>query len=119
MFVKSKANYLIQKRINLGLEFGCESPEDAYVLLREPNIHEMTVMREGLDDKREVSLIEAYEKLLPDIIIDHNFFETDTEKMTVSQVAATLMERVAVFWRVVEEYSAAIRRPFDKKSETA
>ena len=90
-----------------------EINEDAWVLLREPTTDEAFSLR--TDD--ENAALEAFRKLLPEIIIDHDFYEDETEqvKLKNSEVAEIVGNSYTGFFEVLNTYTTQVFR--SSKSE--
>lgn len=79
---------------------------EVFVTLREPTTEEAFSLRTENED----DAVEAFHKLLGDIIIDHNFYEDESEKqkMTNKDVAETVFESYTKFIQVLTEYTTAV-----------
>ena len=91
-------------------ENGAERPEnDTYVILREPTTEEAFTLRVEEEEKA----IDAFRALIPAILIDHNFYEdeTETKKLTGEEVADVLFGSYSAFFEVLTKYTSAVFRP--------
>lgn len=116
MFVR-KQHYdnAIQKvRINLGLELGLESAEDAYVVFREPSEREVLGMRSAQNDTERV---DEFEKIFKQAMKEHNFFEEEGVKMKDDAVIDLLFEKVETANKLMTDYSTAVFRSRVSKEE--
>jgi len=114
MYIRPK-NYIKTYRLNLGLEFGADKPEDAYVVLREPSIIELTDI-DGAGVGSEA--LKALLKALPTFIVEHNIFNSETEQATAEQVVEFISSNLAASAKVLRDYMEKIKTPFRKKSES-
>lgn len=108
MFIKTK-NYdkCIQKvRIEVGTLVGLEKDDEAYIELREIPTLEMIQLKEAYE-KGEKALMEFFKDLLPLIIVDHNFYETEQKKMDGKAVAALVFESLDLTQKVIGAYTNA------------
>lgn len=106
MFVKAK-NYesAIQKvRIELGTLLGLETDEEAFITLKEMSTFHTINLRESVKNNRE-DIIKYFHDILPEIIVDHNFYETEQKKMTNEELRDFLFEKITVATKVLNDYS--------------
>lgn len=104
-FHKGK-HYLREVTIDISEEL---NSEDTFVKFREPTTGEAFSLRS--DD--EGAALEAFRKLLPSILIDHNFFddEAETTKMSNEDVVEILFSSYPTYTKVLSEYTKAVFRP--------
>ena len=98
-------NYLKTVKIDVSNEL---NSEDTFVEFREPSTGEAFSLRvEG-----ETEAVEAFRKLLPQILINHNFFEDEAEttKMSNEDVIETLYSTYPAFTKVLTDYTTACFR---------
>lgn len=83
--------------------------EKVFVELREPSTEEAFSLREDDEEKA----IEAFHKLIPAILIDHNFYEdeTETKKLSNEEVADVLYASYSAFFEVLTKYTSRVFRP--------
>lgn len=108
MFVKSK-NYdkAIQKvRINVGTLVGLENDDEVYLILKELPTRETLILKDKYNEGINV-LIEFFESVLPDIIVEHNFYETEQKKMSNDEVTKFIFEKTELSSKVLTEYANA------------
>lgn len=108
MFIKSR-NYdkCIQKvRIEVGTIVGLEKDDEAYIELREIPTIEMMELKEAYE-KGETVLMCFFKNLLPAIIVDHNFYETEQRKMDGKAVAGLVFESLDLTQKVIGAYTNA------------
>ena len=110
MYIKNKNydNALRKVRIEIGKLIGLETDAEAYLVLKEMDTL-TTLKMKGLTDDTD-KLIEFFKDVLPSLIVEHNFYETEDKKMTHKDVANFIFEKLEVSTKVVEEYSSAIFR---------
>lgn len=108
MFIKNK-NYdtCIQRvRIEVGALVGLEKNDEAYLTLREIPTIEMMELKEAYE-KSEKDLMKFFRNLLPVVIVDHNFYETEQKKMTPKDVSALIFESLELTQKVISDYTNA------------
>lgn len=108
MFIKTK-NYdkCIQKvRIEVGTLVGLEKDDEAYIELKEIPTLEMMKLKEAYE-KGENELMLFFKELLPSIIADHNFYETEQKKMDGNSVASLIFESLNLTQKVIGNYTQA------------
>ena len=110
MFIKSK-NFIAKFRIDLGEELGAEKAEDAYVVLRECNTLEL------MDLQSAESVPKKLLEMIPALMIEHNFFESETAQMKAEDVAATICAKPVAAMKVLREYLEKVTSPFQSKTE--
>jgi len=109
MFVRSKhyQNYLIKTRIELG-KFFDQPNADVFVELREMSslqgIQFSKVVKSG--DKEE--LLEHFQKILPILIVDHNFYIDENTRMPNKDITAIIFEKMEVLMHVISKYSERV-----------
>lgn len=104
-FHKGK-NYLREVTVDVSEEL---NSEDTFVRFREPTTGEAFSLR----SEDEAAALEAFKKLLPEILIDHNFFddEAETVKMKNDEVVDILFSSYPAYTKVLTEYTKAVFRP--------
>lgn len=113
MFIKPK-NYIKTYRLDLGLELGAEKADEAYVVLREPSIIELT----EIDGKGAgVEALKGLLKVLPAFIVEHNIYNSETEQATSEQVIELINSSLSASAKLLKDYLEAVRSPFRKKNE--
>ena len=107
MFQRNKKPYggLETVKINVGLILGEEKDEDAFIVLKEPKV-EMTLLIKK--EKGTDSTANLFLNMLDDLIIDHNLMETETEKMTNSDVAELARSKTKLGLHLLTEYTQAL-----------
>ena len=83
-----------------------DEKNEVFVTLREPTTEEAFSLRTEKEDEA----IEAFHKLLGSIIIDHNFYEDESEKqkMDSKDVAETIFQSYTIFIKVLTDYTTAV-----------
>ena len=112
MLIKGK-NFISSKRIELGLSLGAEKDEDAFLVLREPTTLELMDLQESKEAAGRKLL-----DMIPALLVDHDFYESETVRMNAQGVARTLTEKPAAAMKVMSEYLAFVTSPFQSASET-
>ena len=107
MFVREKhyKNAIQKVKILVGLELGMEKAEDAFVTFREPSEKEVLLLKVAKD---EAERIDAFQKLFEDSLIDHDFYETESQKMDNKAVVELLFEKIDTTDKIIKEYSEAV-----------
>ena len=118
MFVQKRdyGAFLQSVRVNVGKEVGLEKEEDAYLVLRELPTLEMIELRDAYE-KGQKELLVFFKEVLPKIIIEHNFYETEDKKMDNDAISRLIFERMDLSGKVIGEYSTAAFFTRQKKSE--
>lgn len=107
----------IQKiRIELGTIFGLEKDEDAHILLREPSEVESVSFKKEIQAD-EVRGVEFFKSLLPGLIIEHDFYEDEKNKMSNEEVAELIFAKNEAADHVLEAYTDAVFRSRLNKRE--
>ena len=108
MFVQKRdyGAFLQTVRVNVGKEVGLENDEDAYIVLRELPTLEMMELRDAYS-KGQKELLVFFRDVLPKIIVEHNFYETEEKKMTNDALSSLVFERMDLSGKVIGEYSSA------------
>ena len=108
MFIKTK-NYekCIQKvRIEIGTLVGLEKDDEAFITLKEIPTIQMMELKESYE-KGEKELMNFFKNLLPSIIAEHNFYETEQKKMSNSNLASLVFESIELTQKVINTYTNA------------
>ena len=107
-YVRNKAyeNAIQKIRVEFGTLIGLETDEEAYVVLKELPTMEMMQLNEAHEKGRK-ELLEFFKDVLPLIIVDHNLYETETEKMSNEAVAAFIYEKLDLTGKVIGDYASA------------
>lgn len=107
-YVRSKAyeNAIQKVRVDFGTLIGLEKDEDAYVVLKELPTLEMMKLNEAHEKGRK-ELLEFFKDVLPLIIVDHNLYETEKQRMSDEDVAAFIYEKLDLTGKVIGEYASA------------
>lgn len=108
MFVQKRdyGAFLQSVRVNVGKEVGLSKDEDAYLVLRELPTLEMLELRDAYE-KGQKELLVFFKEVLPKIIIEHNFYETEDKKMDNDAISRLIFERMDLSGKVIGEYSSA------------
>lgn len=104
MFIKDKdySNYVHTKRIDLG-EFFEKEEAEVYLTVRELTTKDVLLLKEVADKKENNAIFDTFRKILPGIIVDHNFYVDENTKMSVEEVSDLLFERIDVIAKVITE----------------
>ena len=109
MFIRSNYNYITKVKINIGTLLGCETDEEAYIVLREPTT-ELAIKLKNASGEGEEGILNFFKDALPKIIVDHNLYEEEGKLMTKADVASLIFENLPLTMKVVEEYSESAFR---------
>lgn len=105
MFVKDQMNNGKRSlKMVFGHLLGVEA-DDAYVTVRELTVGEGLGWRK-LNDKDEEARFDYVWKLLPSLILEHNFYKTEEKVMGNEEVADFLHDKFSTFCLVVQELAA-------------
>lgn len=106
MFVRQKeyAKAIQSVRINIGSLLGLEKDEEAFIVCKELPTLEQIKLKEA-KDKGEIALLEYFKEVLPNIIIEHNLYETEEKKMSTKDITDLIFEKSALTVKVIEEYA--------------
>ncbi len=107
MFVREKhyKNAIQKVKIMLGKELGMEKEDDAFVTFREPSEKEVLLLKVAKDDAER---IDAFEAIFKDSIVEHDFYETESQKMDNEAVIKLLFEKIDTTDKLISEYSNAV-----------
>ncbi len=107
-YVRKKAyDNAIQKiKVEFGTIIGQEKEEDAYVVLKELPTMEMMQLKDA-HEKGQKELLGFFKEVLPQIIVEHNLYETETQKMRNDEVAAFIYEKIDLTGKIIGEYASA------------
>ena len=102
MFIRNKDydNYIFKQRVNLGEEFGKE-PEEVFIVLRELDTKSVLKLKEAGSEDSETRSLEVFREILPNIMVDHNFYEDEQTKMDSTAVTNLLFEKVSTVGKVL------------------
>ena len=107
-YIRKKAydNAIQKVRVNFGTIIGQEKDEDAYVVLKELPTLEMMQLKDA-HEKGQKELLTFFKDVLPQIIVEHNLYETEKQKMTNEDVASFIYEKIDLTGKVIGEYASA------------
>jgi len=111
MFIKSKSNYLVKVKINIGTILNCDTDEEAYVELRELDTKSMLELKKA-SEEGEGKFIEFMRGILPEIIVNHNLYKDDNTLMSTDEVAELIFSKMELTTKVIGDYNKqAFRLP--------
>ena len=107
-YIRKKAydNAIQKVRVNFGTIVGQEKDDDAYVILKELPTLEMMQLKDA-HEKGQKELLEFFKEVLPQIIVEHNLYETEKQKMSNEDVASFIYEKLDLTGKVIGEYASA------------
>lgn len=108
MFVRQKQldNCIQKVRINIGTLVGLEKDDECYIVLKELPTLEVLKLKEA-HDKGIQAIMEFFKEIIPYILVDHNLYETEQQKMTNEAVADLIFDKNELTNKVITEYSNA------------
>jgi len=110
MYVK-KNDYdkaLRKVKIEFGTLVGLDTDAEAFLELKE--LDTLTTLKlRSLTDKQD-EVIAYFKEILPNIIVDHNLYETEDKKMSNKDIANFIFEKLELSTKVMTEYTQAIFR---------
>lgn len=109
MFIRNVNNYIVKTKINIGTLLGCETDEEAYIVLREPTT-ELAIKLKNASGEGEEGILNFFKDALPKIIVEHNLYEEEGKLMSKADVASLVFENLPLTMKVVEEYSESAFR---------
>lgn len=109
MFIRNINNYIVKTKINIGTLLGCETDEEAYIVLREPTT-ELAIKLKNASGEGEEGILNFFKDALPKIIVEHNLYEEEGKLMTKADVASLIFENLPLTMKVVEDYSESAFR---------
>jgi hypothetical protein len=101
VIVKDKS-YLVTTRIELGQFFG-RAPEEAPLTLKETNVKQTMRIRAAAQKGDDEAFI-VFSEIFPEVITDHAFYKSETERMTNAEVVELIMERPEMYAEVVRRF---------------
>lgn len=107
MFIRQKKDYIQKVTINFGTLIGEAKDEDAYIVLKEMNTMQTMELNDA-HDKGEIELMNFFREALPELIVDHNLYETETVKMNNNQITDLIFEKLELTSKVISEYTDAV-----------
>lgn len=106
MFIKAKHyDSAIQKiKIEVGTLVGLDEDAEAFILLKEMSTTDTLKLRETVANNK-TDILEFFREILPSIIADHNFYETEQKKMTNEELRDFIFEKIEFSTKVLNDYS--------------
>lgn len=108
MFIKS-INYdkfLVKVKVEMGSFFDLKE-DDVYVVFKELDTFNTLELKDAFE-KGETEILRKLKSVLPDIIVDHNFYEQENVKMSNNDVVELLFSKNKLTTKVVGEYISAL-----------
>lgn len=108
MFVRQKQldNCIQKVRINIGKLVGLENDDECYIVLKELPTLEVIKLKEAHEGGLQ-KIMEFFKEIIPYILVDHNLYETEQQKMNGKEVADFIFEKSELTNKVITEYSNA------------
>ncbi|MBQ0070929.1 MAG: hypothetical protein KBS81_03600 [Spirochaetales bacterium] len=107
MFVRDRNDSWLQKvKVEVGTLLGLGTDEEAYITLKEIPTIQMLELKDSYE-KGDKALMEFFRGILPSIIVDHNFYETETKKMESEAIAELVFGSLALTRKVMDTYTQA------------
>lgn len=106
MFIrKTQYEKFLQKvKVEVGTLVGCDTDAEAYLVLKELDTESMLKLRDA-SGKGEEEVMAFFKKILPNIIVEHNFYEDESTKMKNSDVVELVFEKMELTSKILQEYS--------------
>lgn len=108
MFVRQKQleNCIQKVRINIGKLVGLENDDECYIVLKELPTLEILKLKDA-HDKGIEALMKYFKDVIPDILVEHNLYETEQQKMSNKAVAELIYDKSELTNKVISEYTNA------------
>lgn len=108
MFVRQKQleNCIQKIRINIGKLVGLENDDECFIVLKELPTLEILKLKEA-HDKGVEAIMKYFKDIIPEIIVEHNLYETEQQKMTNKAVADLIYDKSELTNKVITEYTNA------------
>ena len=103
-------------RVEIGTLLGLAKDDEAFLVLKELGTFATLKMKEVAEGDGQTAMLEYFHKILPDIIVQHNFYVNENTLMKNKEVADLLFEKLSVTTQVIKEYTSALFQP-DRKTE--
>jgi hypothetical protein len=117
-FIRATAkNYFLKKRIDIGLEMGEGKPEDVYIVFKEPTEQDKIDLSEAYSGESAKERLEALYPLFAKLMTEHNFYEDEKTQMQPAAIMDVLKEKSFALEKVITDFTAWIKDPFQKASE--
>ena len=119
MFVRQKQldNCIQKVRINIGTLVGLEKDDECYVTLKELPTLEILKLKEAHNDGLG-AVMKYFKDVIPYILVDHNLYETEQQKMKNEDVADLIFAKNELTNKIISEYtSASFFTPASKKGD--
>lgn len=116
MFIRSEAKNkgLQSVKLNIGNFFDQEKPEDVQIRLREVTIAQSMELTKDTSSK---AVLNMFMEILPDILIEHNLYETPDELMETGDVIELFKKKGKLLSYIMQEYTRALFQAPPKQSE--
>jgi len=95
--IKKARNFIITKKIDLSEFF---DGEEAYIVIREPSKTELFDLSNAYEGDDERKAAECIGKLLPDLIVEHNFTENE-KPVNNNKKVVDLIDSMTECWQHV------------------
>lgn len=107
MYIREKnySNAIQKVTIEVGTLVGLEEDKEAYITLKELPTLETLKLKDSTDKGEDILVF--FKEVLPQIIVDHNFYENEKKKMTNEDLTEFIFERMAFSTKILKEYSHA------------
>ena len=119
MFVRQKQleNCIQRVRINIGKLVGLEQDDECYIILKELPTLEILKLKEAHNEGLG-AVMKYFKDVIPYILVDHNLYETEQQKMKNEDVADLIFQKNELTNKVISEYTAsAFFTPASKKED--
>ena len=115
MFIRSESKNkgLQSVKLDIGTFFDQEKAEDVQITLREVSIAQSMELTKDTSSK---AVLNMFMELLPDILIEHNLYETPGELMTTENVIDLFKKKGKLLSYIMQEYTRALFQNPPKQS---
>jgi len=107
-------NFLFSRKLGIGEYFGVKSDE-AKIELKEMGGVDAARFRDVINDMPKA--IEYFVSKLPDIIVDHDFWKDEANKLTADELAAIIAAKAELCMSLMSRYAQEVLFTHGKKSE--
>jgi hypothetical protein len=101
-----KKNYLVATKINVGSFFGGKD-EEGFIELCEPQNDSFFKLRQAAKAGDD-SLREVFIEVLPSLIVDHNLFQSEEQKLSSAEIVDLVKERPLIYIALVDTYTSEV-----------
>ena len=111
-------NWIASKKFDLSKELG----QEAWIIMREPNNHTRAIMydAQNTDQKTKMAeILDIYQALLPGLVIDHNFYNENQEKLDAKGLIDAIFEKEDPTVALLNQFREWISQPFQRDGQAS